>query len=253
MVGAPTNESKSFYHTANHWLPLRQMNRSSILGVKLNMDSSCNIVDIINSEKFGYSLLHVQVAPKIQLRQLMKTAPCLAFLLLLTGMIAGSGYSGSTSQDSDGGSAKEEKMASTSGPGHDVGLAESIATTVKDPSELNRVLAKPYILKHIASKNIGMEIPFSEQTIQSSENYDVDQDVGSSGNVKLDIPTKHVQKSGPLLSERLVGINTTAHTISILDTSEYEVIYDEQTCLSEIGQNFGIDECLESLGENIAL
>lgn len=151
----------------------------------------------------------------------------------------------------------KEDMASTLVPGNDVGLAECIATTEKKPNGFNQVFAKPYILKHIALKNIGMEIPFTEETVQSSGNCqssdDVGQDVGNSGNVKLDIPTTKHRKSGPLLLERLIGINTTAHTISILDTSEYVGIYDEQTCSSEIGRNIGIDDCLESLGENNAL
>ncbi|CCG21996.1 hypothetical protein CORT_0B02810 [Candida orthopsilosis Co 90-125] len=144
--------------------------------------------------------------------------------------------------------------------------------------EHNAMLTKIRIIRHVAAKSIGTEIPFFEAADQSSDicrSLGIDEafsvgrsDINDSKSITSGTTNERsafnpemkmpVLRSNALHEERSIGINAMTFTIKILDTSEAVKThgetyasgtpipsFDDTAPLSEIGRNLGIDECLK--------
>ncbi|KAI5963433.1 hypothetical protein KGF57_001246 [Candida theae] len=170
-----------------------------------------------------------------------------------------------------------QELAPGLDPGNEVSSGKPPTMAETGHSRFDPMLAKTYILRDIASKKFGIELPFFEATIHSSDilqSFGIEDDYGGSkpaiNNTETDKPsvTHHsceinLEKSIHVLSERLLGINTMTGTISILDSSEIAAgnngqqtsgtpipLFDGDSPMSEIGRIIGIDEYLESWDGN---
>lgn len=240
---------------------------------------SSNALEVANPTGFDATLLHIQLIPNVRHKQHTHETHLPPPRLQQTNMsIRSRQFESSAFKDPGIAHTAEYEANSSNDQISHSSPQDNTAMRETKLDEHNAMLTKIRIIRHVAAKSIGAEIPFFEAADQSSDicrSLGIDEafsvglsDINDSKSITSGTTNEHsafnqemkmpVLKSNALHEEHSIGINAMTFTIKILDTSEpvktrgetYALgtpipLFDDTAPLSEIGRNLGIDECLE--------